>query len=705
MPVAQSRRKANISLGLNLLLLLLVGAVYGGIQLRHYYQQLQPSWSGLSMQWGRVQAEQLSLTLPYAATHQLEIRQLDLRWSGWPWPLDVLQVEQLIVQSAPVWPQPDSSEEGNLSAEGQVPGQLTSTEHATPDQVAVVTPEAADSLLQQLWPYWLPSAVQVKQLQLQLPCAELDKRLTAFVSTPDVKAHSNSQCLLSGSVSLDSQQKKAQLRLLSEQPLLIEGLGDVQPEVQFTAQPDGNQIQISFLQVKFRSKVLTYGTSKLDNTELALQATGRWQQGKLVLQSTAAATMSTQLTAPELSWQQGQFSIEDWALELPWPDWQQASLSASLAMQLKQLEQQALYPQDWIWHAKVSGSLAEPKLSGVLTSGNSLVLNHQLQRKNQQYQLSWQLPELFFLAGNPLKLGPAWPELLTISRGKLSGEGKVMLAGDNFSLLSGEQQLQLMGIDGIWDRSEFKGLTGVVALKHSARDWLLSSKALELAQINHGMVAGPVKFAGSYQFLPEQMTAGQLQLNQLQLALFAGLVQVKPGRFDLSKDQQFELELQQLQLADLLKQRPEAGVSGQGSISGRIPLRWTAQGVTVAQGQIGALAPGGLLKFESDKAKALAQSNQGMQVLMQALQNFHYSVLSADVSYATSGQLLLALHLEGKNPDYENGRAINLNINLEENIPALLASLQLSGQVSELVKKRVQQRLAAKQAKAAKEQP
>lgn len=705
MPVAQSRRKANISLGLNLLLLLLVGAVYGGIQLRHYYQQLQPSWSGLSMQWGRVQAEQLSLTLPYAGTHQLEIRQLDLRWSGWPWPLDVLQVEQLIVQSAPVWPQPDSSEEGNLSAEGQVPGQLTSAEHATPDQVAVVTPEAADSLLQQLWPDWLPSAVQVKQLQLQLPCAELDKRLTAFVSTPDAKAHSNSQCLLSGSVSLDSQQKKAQLRLASKQPLLIEGLGDVQPELQFTAQPDGNQIQISSLQVKFRSKVLTYGTSKLDNTELALQATGRWQQGKLVLQSTAAATMSTQLTAPELSWQQGQFSIEDWALELPWPDWQQASLSASLALQLKQLQQSALYPQDWNWQAKVSGSLAEPKLSGVLTSGNSLVLNHQLQRKNQQYQLSWQLPELFFLAGNPLKLGPAWPELLTISRGKLSGEGKVMLAGDNFSLLSGEQQLQLMGIDGIWDRSEFKGLTGVVALKHSARDWLLSSKALELAQINHGMVAGPVKFAGSYQFLPEQMTAGQLQLNQLQLALFAGLVQVKPGRFDLSKDQQFELELQQLQLADLLKQRPEAGVSGQGSISGRIPLRWTAQGVTVAQGQIGALAPGGLLKFESDKAKALAQSNQGMQVLMQALQNFHYSVLSADVSYATSGQLLLALHLEGKNPDYENGRAINLNINLEENIPALLASLQLSGQVSELVKKRVQQRLAAKQAKAAKEQP
>ena len=86
------------------------------------------------------------------------------------------------------------------------------------------------------------------------------------------------------------------------------------------------------------------------------------------------------------------------------------------------------------------------------------------------------------------------------------------------------------------------------------------------------------------------------------------------------------------------------------------------------------------------------------------LQNFHFSVLSAGVSYSKEGQLLLALKLEGNNPDFEKGRAVNFSINLEENLPAMITSLQLSGQVSELVKKRVQQRLAAQKAKDARKE-
>ncbi|WP_337879666.1 YdbH domain-containing protein [Rheinheimera sp.] len=693
MPAEPNRRKANISLGLNLLLLLLVGAVYGGIQLRFYYQQWQPAWSGLTLSWGRLQAGQLNLTLPYAGLHQLQLQQLDIRWSGWPWPLDSVQAEKLSVQSEPVWPKATASPTAQPDASASEPSAAEAD---------------AEQALPPLWPLWLPAAVQVNQLDIQLPCAKLDARIrakTAPVSTPpSAEGGSALPCRLTGSVSLNSTAKQADIRLASSGPLLIEGLGDLEPELTLSLQPEGEGIRLHSLAVRLTSAELAYAGYKLSHSQLALQACGVWRQGQLSLQGTAPLELSTALQQQDLSWKQGQLKLTDWSLQSPWPDWRQASLSARADLTLTQLKHPQLYAQDWHWQAELNGRLAEPVLKGVLKSGSSLVLNHQLKPTQSQYQLSWQLPELFFLAGNPLKLGPAWPELLTVQRGKLSGQGSVLLDRDSYALQSGEQQLQLSGIDAIWDRSELKGLNGSLVLKHSARDWQLSSKALELAQINHGMVAGPVRLAGSYQFMPDKPQAGVLQLNQLQLALFSGQVQVKPGRFDLSQAQQFELELTQLQLADLLQQRPESGVSGRGSISGLIPLRWSAQGVTVEQGQIAALAPGGLLKFDADKAKALAQSNQGMQVLMQALQNFHYSVLSAEVSYATSGQLLLALQLQGKNPDYENGRAIHLTINLEENLPALLASLQLSGQVSELVKKRVQQRLAAKQAKAAKEQ-
>jgi hypothetical protein len=82
-----------------------------------------------------------------------------------------------------------------------------------------------------------------------------------------------------------------------------------------------------------------------------------------------------------------------------------------------------------------------------------------------------------------------------------------------------------------------------------------------------------------------------------------------------------------------------------------------------------------------------------MKVVLEALDDFHYSVLSSKVSYDTNGKLVLALNLQGRNPALEAGRAINLNINLEEDIPALITSLQLSSQISDKIKQRVQQRL------------
>ena len=75
------------------------------------------------------------------------------------------------------------------------------------------------------------------------------------------------------------------------------------------------------------------------------------------------------------------------------------------------------------------------------------------------------------------------------------------------------------------------------------------------------------------------------------------------------------------------------------------------------------------------------------------MEEFHYTVLSSQVELAEGGDLTLALRLQGSNPDFQQGRQVNLNINLQENIPALLASLQLSGKVSDIIEQRVQQYL------------
>ena len=113
---------------------------------------------------------------------------------------------------------------------------------------------------------------------------------------------------------------------------------------------------------------------------------------------------------------------------------------------------------------------------------------------------------------------------------------------------------------------------------------------------------------------------------------------------------------------------------------------------------MGARAPGGFLQYRSAKLEDLAETTPGMRQVAQALDDFHYDVLDAGVSYGEGGILVLDLALQGRNPALQDGRPIHLNIRLEEDVPALLASLQLSGKVSDVIQQRIKQRLLEQQA-------
>ena len=52
--------------------------------------------------------------------------------------------------------------------------------------------------------------------------------------------------------------------------------------------------------------------------------------------------------------------------------------------------------------------------------------------------------------------------------------------------------------------------------------------------------------------------------------------------------------------------------------------------------------------------------------------------MCAEVFYDEDGELLLNVQLQGRNPDMNDGQAINLNVNITDNIPSLLKSLQAS---------------------------
>jgi hypothetical protein len=149
------------------------------------------------------------------------------------------------------------------------------------------------------------------------------------------------------------------------------------------------------------------------------------------------------------------------------------------------------------------------------------------------------------------------------------------------------------------------------------------------------------------------------------------------------------LELNDIELSQLMEVYPSEGLAGSGVLQGTVPVLIRDQGVRIDSGKIKAEPPGGTLQLPAERLRGMARNNEAMTLVVQAMENFHYTVLNSTVDYDENGKLILGLRLEGSSPEVRDGHPIVLNINLEEDIPALLTSLQLSGRVNEAVTEKV----------------
>ena len=125
-------------------------------------------------------------------------------------------------------------------------------------------------------------------------------------------------------------------------------------------------------------------------------------------------------------------------------------------------------------------------------------------------------------------------------------------------------------------------------------------------------------------------------------------------------------------------------------LDGSIPLTVTSRGLRVQDGNFEARPPGGVIRYTAspEAAHAVTQANTNMEIVLQALSNFHYNVLQVGAQYAENGTLQLQARLEGKNPDQEKSPPIHFNLTVQENIPALLKSLRLVNDLEDSVRNR-----------------
>ncbi|CDM39726.1 intermembrane phospholipid transport protein YdbH family protein [Ectopseudomonas oleovorans] len=447
-------------------------------------------------------------------------------------------------------------------------------------------------------------------------------------------------------------------------------------------------LDVRHLQLEARSKRMDLADSRLDDLHLSLGLKGNVTQQQVQLSLADSSRLDVQrLRGAELDLQQAQATLAGITLSGP-PS--TPTLSGPLGLRIQRLHHPQLQAQGWQWQGRINADNGSQALDGALLADSGLSMALRLDNTTSALNLNATLDELFLRAGNPLAQTLAdWPPLMTLENGRIQGNASLNLpSGKPLQL---KASLTGKGLAGIYDRTTLSGLDAELRLQLNGDRLRLDLPQLSAKQLDPGIELGPLRLQASYQASLQRPLAGSLTHQRAELGILGGSLSLAPATWALEQPSHLlPLRLSDLDLQELFRVYPAEGLAGSGLIDGTLPLR-LAGAISIEQGLIEARPPGGQLRFHSPRIRAMGQANPGMKLVTDALEDFHYDLLSSSVDYDQSGTLRLGMRLHGQNPAIEKGRPIHFNINLEEDIPALLASLQLTDKVSGIIQQRIQQ--------------
>ena len=272
-------------------------------------------------------------------------------------------------------------------------------------------------------------------------------------------------------------------------------------------------------------------------------------------------------------------------------------------------------------------------------------------------------------------------EPIKVSKNKFSNELR----------LSKQIHIALDNLAGSYQKAGFIGLQSEINL--AGIDTLTTTEPvrLQLNKLDAGLEISDIQLNADLQF--KQAGIPVMDIHTLNAKVLGGEINGKFIKIDLERSHNpFVLEVNRLDLSKLLAWQQVEGISGTGLLDVRLPFDLTDKGLIMKEGQITALSPGGELHYVPDeRVKKMAQTNSNIKMLLDALNSFIYSDLTAKSNYSSDGKLVLDVALKGKSPEFQQGRAVNLNINIEENLLKLLKSLQVGEEIGKKIADQLQQ--------------
>jgi len=266
-------------------------------------------------------------------------------------------------------------------------------------------------------------------------------------------------------------------------------------------------------------------------------------------------------------------------------------------------------------------------------------------------------------------------------------------ASDAIAIRSGTGEIVMDNLSGHYREFAFAGLQTNLQVTTRSLDRISTSRPAEikLASLSRGVEATHVSLTAQAEW-NVQDSLPIVEVRDLRGQLLGGIMTSQGVRADLSRPPySFTVLARALDLAKILSLEQQKGLQGIGLLDGTIPVTVAPRGVTVKDGYFEARPPGGVIQYHAsaEAIKAVTGANANMQLVLQALNNFHYNVLQVEAQYVEDGTLNLKARLEGRNPDMKKAPPVHFNLTVQENVPALLKTLRLVQDIEESVQNRL----------------
>jgi len=233
-------------------------------------------------------------------------------------------------------------------------------------------------------------------------------------------------------------------------------------------------------------------------------------------------------------------------------------------------------------------------------------------------------------------------------------------------------EINLQNLSFTQDGTRISGLSAALQLTDLVSPNSLPQQKITIRRIEHGIPMENVEIV----YRIEGTGSARLAIDTARLSVIGGTLSTGPVVIDpLSGSTNLVLRMADLDLEALFKLIDVEGLAGDGRLDGTIPMTLSGDSVSIEDGVLAAKKPG-IIRLKSEKlSQLLAGSAEDVDLLLQALTDFHYSELILKLNNSANNDLLTTLSLLGNNPKVLEGRLFRLNINLESNIGDILRAL------------------------------